>query len=97
MERERIERDPDWRRRERDSGNQEQRDAPYSELSNPADDPDPTEYPDPYDKREDPRDEPDGDGGWRSEPGAVSTSEPDPDVDPEAIGANPPKRENLDE
>lgn len=98
MEREPSERDPDWRRRERESGIDERRaDPPHSELSNPAVDPDPTEWPDPYDKREDPRDEPDGEGGRRSEPGAVSTSEPDPDQDPEAIGANPPQRDRLDE
>ena len=35
---------------------------PHHELNNPAADPDPTEWPDPYDKREDPRDEPDDDG-----------------------------------
>ena len=29
---------------------------PHHELGNPADDPDPTEYPDPYDRRRDPRD-----------------------------------------
>src|SRR3954470_12555380 len=28
---------------------------PHHELSNPAEDPDPTEWPDPYDKRPDPR------------------------------------------
>ena len=29
---------------------------PHAALNNPADDPDPTEYPDPYDRRPDPRD-----------------------------------------
>ena len=29
---------------------------PHGELSNPAENPDPTEYPDPYERRPDPRD-----------------------------------------
>jgi hypothetical protein len=68
---------------------------PHHALNNPVGDPDLTEYPDPYEKREDPRDPvvalPARDGGGealteepRSEPGAVSTSEPHPDHDPEA-------------
>ena len=31
-------------------------DDPHEALNNPADNPDPTEYPDPYDRRPDPRD-----------------------------------------
>ncbi len=45
---------------------------PHDGLNNPATDPDPTEYPDPYDRRPDPRG-PDSVG-----PAAPSTSEPHP-------------------
>jgi hypothetical protein len=45
---------------------------PHHELANPAEEPDPTEFPDPYERRPDPRD-PDGDA-----PAPPSTSEPHP-------------------
>jgi hypothetical protein len=45
---------------------------PHHALSNPADEPDPTEYPDPYDRRPDPK------GPGQEEPAAPSTSEPHP-------------------
>jgi hypothetical protein len=57
-------------------------------LNEPASDPDPTEWPDPYDKRPDPRD-PDADsigmdfGDEHTPTGATSTSEPNHEVDPE--------------
>ncbi len=62
---------------------------PHHVLSNPADEPDPTEYPDPYDRREDPRDPaavdtpafPADRAAARERPGgppAPSTSEPPP-------------------
>jgi hypothetical protein len=57
-------------------------------LNEPASDPDPTEWPDPYDKRPDPRD-PDPDatemqfGDVHTPTGATSTSEPNHEVDPE--------------
>jgi hypothetical protein len=70
---------------------------PHHVLNNPVGDPDPTEWPDPYDKREDPRDPPDPDG---EEPhpasGSHSTSEPHPSKDPEAPDWEAPKRDNLD-
>lgn len=76
---------------------------PHHALNNPIADPDETEYPDPYDKREDPRDPVDPDGApFGEEPhpptGAESTSEPPPSQDPE-VGdrARPPRRENLDD
>jgi hypothetical protein len=81
---------------------------PHHALNNPVGDPDLTEYPDPYEKREDPRDQFDTgntvDGGGealkeepRSEPGATSTSEPHPDADPEAQERQEKlKRERLD-
>jgi hypothetical protein len=56
---------------------------PHHELNNPASEPDPTEWPDPYDKREDPR-APEGSGepGDAGPPAPGSTSEP-------AEGRNP--------
>jgi hypothetical protein len=76
---------------------------PHHALNNPVVDPDETEYPDPFDKRDDPRDPADPDGmSFGEEPhsptGAVSTSEPHPGQDPEAGDrAEPPKREKLDD
>jgi hypothetical protein len=76
----------------------QQRD-PHHALNEPASDPDPTEWPDPYDKRPDPRD-PAADeiemdfGDVHTPTGATSTSEPahevDPEVDPRK--ANPHER-----
>jgi hypothetical protein len=85
------------RRRERESGEGEplHPDAtdprakdPHSALNNPATDPDPTEFPDPYDQRPDPRDPAtvDTPASPRKEdeaerpanPRAPSTSEPHP-------------------
>jgi hypothetical protein len=61
---------------------------PHSALSNPVGEPDPTEWPDPYEKREDPRDPDDPDGqpfGEEPHPatGSRSTSEPHPAEAPE--------------
>src|SRR5829696_5766754 len=76
---------------------------PHHTLNHPVEDPDPTEWPDPYDKREDPRDPDDPDGepfGEEPHPhtGTTSTSEPHPDQDPEAEDrANPPDRDELDD
>lgn len=65
---------------------------PHHALNNPASDPDPTEWPDPYDKREDPRD------GDDLSQGATSTSEPHPSKDPEAADRwEGPKRDKLDQ
>ncbi|HEX4282432.1 MAG TPA: hypothetical protein VHZ27_16810 [Solirubrobacteraceae bacterium] len=75
---------------------------PHHELNNPATDPDPTEWPDPYDKRPDPRDpagggdEPLGDDS-HTPTGSTSTSEPHHDQD---LVAQPSeeerKRDKLD-
>ena len=86
-------RDPEDRTRDRD---------PHHALNHPASDPDETEWPDPYDKREDPRDPPDPDGqpfGEQPHPatGSRSTCEPHPSQDPEAIAWEGPKRDNVDE
>jgi hypothetical protein len=77
--------------------------SPYASLSNPVGEPDPTEWPDPYDKREDPLDPPDPDGApFGEEPhtptGATSTSEPHPSKDPEAGDRwEGPKRDKIDD
>jgi len=85
--------DPDDRTRDRD---------PHHALNTPVGEPDPTEWPDPYDTRPDPRDPPDPDGQPFGEqphtiPGAQSTSEPHPSQDPEAIPSEGPKRDKLDD
>ncbi len=61
--------------------------GPHHALNVPVGEPDPTEWPDPYDRREDPRDPPDPDGkpfGEDPHPvtGGRSTSEPHPSEDP---------------
>jgi hypothetical protein len=75
---------------------------PHHVLNNPVTDPDPTEWPDPYDKREDPRDPSDPDSEALGEErqaahGATSTSEPHPSKDPEAPDWEGPKRDKLDQ
>jgi hypothetical protein len=75
---------------------------PHHALSNPANEPDPTEWPDPYERRDDPRDPPDPDAEpFGEEPhaptGAESTSEPHPSHDPESPDWEGPKRDKLDE
>jgi hypothetical protein len=77
--------------------------GPHQALNNPVEDPDETEYPDPYEKRPDPRDPVDPDGApFGEEPhpatGSESTSEPPVENDPEhPEGGRPPRRENLDQ
>jgi len=63
---------------------------PHHALNNPVRDPDPTEWPDPYDKREDPR------GGGQPPTGSTSTSEPHPSQDPEAEPVEAPEADRLD-
>jgi hypothetical protein len=76
---------------------------PHHALNSPIADPDATEYPDPFDKREDPRGPADPDGApFGEEPhpptGAESTSEPPPSQDPEVGGrGKPSRRDNLDD
>jgi hypothetical protein len=75
---------------------------PHHSLSNPVGDPDPTEWPDPYERREDPRDPPDPDDAPFGDephpvPGSMSTSEPHPADDPEAGDRQQaPERDALD-
>lgn len=84
----------------RDPGDRSHDPSPHHALNNPVEEPDPTEWPDPYDRREDPRDPEDADLAEPPHPqsGSVSTSEPHPDQDPEAEPwAEGPKRDKLDE
>jgi hypothetical protein len=69
------------RRKNANPGNRSEDPEPHHALSNPASDPDETEFPDPYDRREDPRGPgEDDEGGERhTDAGAVSTSEPHPE------------------
>jgi hypothetical protein len=76
---------------------------PHHALNNPVGEPDPTEYPDPYERRPDPRDAAVDGGGEqlkeepRSAPGATSTSEPPIEQDPEAEALREKRdREKLD-
>lgn len=86
----------------KDPGDLRQDRDPHHVLNNPVGEPDPTEWPDPYDQREDPRDPPDPDQapfGEQAHPqtGSTSTSEPHPSQDPEAIRWEGPKRDKVDE
>lgn len=87
----------------KDPGDISRNESPHASLSNPVGEPDPTEWPDPYDSREDPRDPTDPDGApFGAEPhaptGATSTSEPHPSKDPEAADRwEGPKRDKVDE
>ena len=86
----------------RDPGDVSRRPSPYSVLNSPADDPDPTEWPDPYDRREDPRAPAEdmvfpGDGDGHTPVGATSNSEPPAAADIQAINTNAPDRDNLDD
>jgi len=85
----------------RDEGDRSH-EPPHHRLNNPVGEPDPTEWPDPYEQREDPRDPPDPDGApFGEEPhaptGARSTSEPHPQDDIEAYPVNPPDKDLLDD
>jgi hypothetical protein len=67
--------------------------TPHHSLNNPVGEPDPTEYPDPYETREDPA----APGERRAPTGRTSTSDPHPDQDIAAPDANPPQRDRLDD
>lgn len=87
-------RDPEDRSRDQE---------PHHVLNNPVGEPDPTEWPDPYEQREDPRDPVEQEGlsfgeSSHTPTGSQSTSEPHPKQDPEAEPwAEGPKRDKLDE
>jgi hypothetical protein len=80
-------------RRDRpDKGDRSQDSEAHHALNNPVtDEPDDTEWPDPYEQRPDPRDE------EHPATGSTSTSEPHPAQDPEAEPWEGPKRDKLDD
>jgi hypothetical protein len=84
-----------------DPGDRSRDPTPYTELNNPVGEPDPTEWPDPYDRREDPLAPPEeltfGDEDPHPPTGSTSTSQPHPSDDPEAVRWEGPERDNLDE
>jgi hypothetical protein len=76
--------------------------SPYSGLNTSVGEPDPTEWPDPYDRREDPRAPADemvfpGDGRSHTPVGATTTSDPPAADDVQALNTDAPERDNLDE
>ncbi|HLY50742.1 MAG TPA: hypothetical protein VKR21_16260 [Solirubrobacteraceae bacterium] len=87
----------------KDPGDHSQDRDPHHAMNVPVGEPDPTEWPDPYDQRPDPRDPVDPEADPLTEAphpatGAQSTSEPNPKQDPEAQPwAEGPKRDKLDE
>lgn len=85
----------------RDPGDLSRHTDPHHSLNTPVGEPDPTEWPDPYERRPDPRDpaagDPDSGESVHTPTGAQSTSEPHPKQDPEAEPwAEGPKRDKLD-
>jgi hypothetical protein len=75
----------------RDPGDRSKDPEPHDALNNPVGEPDETEWPDPYERREDPR--------TQDHPptGSQSTSEPHPSQDPEAEPWEGPKRDKVDD
>ncbi|GAC1522919.1 MAG: hypothetical protein NVS2B6_08370 [Thermoleophilaceae bacterium] len=72
---------------------------PHHALNSPVGEPDPTEWPDPFEHRPDPRAPRDDVGGGdpHTPTGSTSTSEPHPHADPEATKSGPPERDHLDD
>ena len=84
----------------RDPGDRSRDRSPHHALNTPVGEPDPTEWPDPYERREDPRAPAEGmTFGDAPHPhqGATSTSEPHPNDDIEAEPVEAPAREHLDD
>ena len=80
-----TEADPD-----RFPGDRSRDEEPHHALNNPVGEPDETEWPDPYETREDPRDQD------HPPAGSTSTSSPHPSRDPEAERSEAPERDKLD-
>ena len=79
----------------KDPGDVSREASPYAALNTPVGEPDETEWPDPYDRREDPRAPADemvfpGDGNSHTPVGATTTSEPHPADDIQAPNTNAP-------
>jgi hypothetical protein len=86
----------------RDPGDISHDPEPHHSLSNPVGEPDPDEWPDPYESRPDPKapEEPAEETASERHPptGSTSTSEPHPSKDPEAGDRwEGPKRDKLDQ
>jgi hypothetical protein len=82
-----------------DPGDRSRDPSPHHALNSPAADPDPSEWPDPYDKREDPAEPVEGMpfGEERHPPtGATSTSRPHPKDDIESTKGDAPEGDDLD-
>ncbi len=77
----------------KDPGDRSRDPSPHHALNSPVRDPDPTEWPDPYEHRPDPLD-PEVD---HPAAGSLSTSQPHPSDDPEAVDWEGPKRDRLDD
>ena len=87
---------------DKDPGDISRQPSAYSVLNAPADDPDRTAWPDPYDRREEPRGRADdmvfqSDGSGHTPLRATSDSEPPAADDIQAIDTNAPDRDNLDD
>jgi hypothetical protein len=74
-----------------DPGDRSEDAEAHEALNNPVDEPDPTEWPDPYEQRPDPREQD------HPAAGSTSTSEPHPSADPEAEPTEAPERDRLDD
>jgi hypothetical protein len=82
----------------KDPGDRSKDPDPHHSLNTPVGEPDPTEWPDPYERRPDPRGPGNGAPDAPHPPtGSTSTSEPHPSQDPEAPDWEGPKRDKLDE
>lgn len=81
----------------RDPGDISHHESPHHVLNTPVGEPDPTEWPDPYEVREDPLAPSDaGQEPARAPVGATSTSEPHPEQDPQVPQWNAPDPDKLD-
>jgi hypothetical protein len=86
--------DPGGRGEPRDTtgpGDRSQDPEPHDALNSPVREPDETEWPDPYEEREDPR------GEDHPPTGSGSTSQPHPAQDPQAEPWEGPKRDKVDD
>jgi hypothetical protein len=81
-----------------DPGDISQHESPHHVLNTPVGEPDPTEWPDPYEVREDPLAPTSaGQDPGRPSAGATSNSQPHPQQDPQVPHWNAPERDQLDE
>src|SRR5579871_270692 len=80
----------------RDPGDRSRDPDPHHALNTPIGEPDPTEWPDPYERRPDPRGGDEGDPEAHTASGATSTSAPHPRQDPQAVDWEAPDRDRAD-